>query len=75
MLTGDKVETAINIGVSAGLLESKMIQHIIQECDYEEIRNGLVNTNEFIKQNPNKNHALILSGGALTIIESDQDLS
>ena len=29
VLTGDKIETAINIGFSAGLLESDMIQHII----------------------------------------------
>jgi len=29
MLTGDKVETAINIGVSCGLLDQDMMQHII----------------------------------------------
>jgi len=45
VLTGDKVETAINIGVSAGLLETEMFQHIIQESDYNEISNGLINTN------------------------------
>ena len=30
VLTGDKIETAMNIGVSAGLLDSKMEQHIIE---------------------------------------------
>lgn len=31
VLTGDKVETAVNIGVSAGLLDQTMEQHIITE--------------------------------------------
>jgi P-type E1-E2 ATPase len=29
VLTGDKVETAINIGVSAGLLDAQMDQYIV----------------------------------------------
>ena len=29
VLTGDKVETAMNIGVSAGLLDSRMEQHLV----------------------------------------------
>lgn len=33
VLTGDKIETAMNIGVSAGLLDSSMAQHIIEETD------------------------------------------
>ena len=31
VLTGDKIETAMNIGVSAGLLDSQMAQYIIDE--------------------------------------------
>jgi P-type E1-E2 ATPase len=31
VLTGDKVETAINIGVSAGLLDDSMDQYIVDE--------------------------------------------
>lgn len=30
VLTGDKVETAINIGVSAGLLDAAMDQHVVE---------------------------------------------
>ena len=30
VLTGDKVETAINIGVSAGLLDASMDQHLLE---------------------------------------------
>ena len=33
VLTGDKVGTAINIGLSAGLLDSSMDQHLIDGRD------------------------------------------
>ena len=33
VLTGDKIETAMNIGVSAGLLDNGMAQYIIEETD------------------------------------------
>lgn len=33
VLTGDKIETAMNIGVSAGLLDQDMDNHIIEETD------------------------------------------
>lgn len=31
VLTGDKIETAMNIGVSAGLLDNSMAQHLVEE--------------------------------------------
>jgi magnesium-transporting ATPase (P-type) len=37
VLTGDKIETAINIGVSAGLLDKSMEQHIIEETDLDDL--------------------------------------
>ena len=30
VLTGDKIETAMNIGVSAGLLDNNMDKHMIE---------------------------------------------
>jgi phospholipid-transporting ATPase len=34
VLTGDKIETAINIGISAGLIEThNMTQNLIDETD------------------------------------------
>ena len=33
VLTGDKIETAINIGVSAGLLDEDMDQHVLELID------------------------------------------
>ena len=37
VLTGDKIETAINIGVSAGLLDKTMAQHIIEQTDTNDL--------------------------------------
>jgi magnesium-transporting ATPase (P-type) len=33
VLTGDKIETAMNIGVSAGLLDNTMLQHIVEDTE------------------------------------------
>ena len=41
MLTGDKVETAINIGYSCGLLNSSMKQEVINTTDDEVIASEL----------------------------------
>ena len=38
VLTGDKVETAMNIGVSAGLLDQTMGQYIIEETTKQELK-------------------------------------
>jgi len=37
VLTGDKVETAINIGISAGLLDSHMVQHTILSTEHNDL--------------------------------------
>ena len=37
VLTGDKVETAINIGYSCGLLNNDMEQYVINTVDHSEI--------------------------------------
>jgi phospholipid-transporting ATPase len=37
VLTGDKIETAMNIGVAAGLLDSNMAEHIIDEVTQLEL--------------------------------------
>lgn len=41
VLTGDKIETAMNIGVSAGLLDSTMSQYIIDEVDEKSLHKKL----------------------------------
>lgn len=37
VLTGDKIETAMNIGVSAGLLDKEMDEHIIDQTLVNEL--------------------------------------
>lgn len=41
VLTGDKIETAMNIGVAAGLLDNSMAQYIIEETEERELRKRL----------------------------------
>jgi phospholipid-transporting ATPase len=38
VLTGDKIETAINIGMSAGLLNPDIDQHLIDSVDFTTLR-------------------------------------
>lgn len=38
VLTGDKIETAINIGISCGLLDSNMKQHLIDETTEKDLK-------------------------------------
>mgnify|MGYP001219768196 CR=1 FL=1 len=40
-MTGDKIETAMNIGVSAGLLDSEMDKYIVDETDEFPLRSKL----------------------------------
>lgn len=44
VLTGDKIETAMNIGVSAGLLDDNMDKYIIEEDDKSLIDKNLKET-------------------------------
>ena len=41
VLTGDKIETAMNIGVSAGLLDSDMDKYIVEEVDIYPLKERL----------------------------------
>lgn len=51
VLTGDKIETAINIGFSAGLLEPEMAQHLIDGTSEIELRHQLNTALQDIKNN------------------------
>ncbi|CAH1759985.1 12143_t:CDS:2 [Entrophospora sp. SA101] len=68
VLTGDKVETAINIGFSCNLLQNDMLLIVINASDKQ---SALTQINEAIKkffenQNEKKNkHALIIDGETL----------
>lgn len=54
VLTGDKIETAMNIGVSAGLLDASMQQHVVDEADPRLMSDMLANIQAEISKPANK---------------------
>ncbi|KAM3140134.1 hypothetical protein pb186bvf_007687 [Paramecium bursaria] len=64
VLTGDKMETAINIGFSCSLLSDQMAIAQIDTTDENQINSKLIE----------KFDALAISGDTLTIIEKNQEL-
>jgi phospholipid-transporting ATPase len=83
VLTGDKIETATNIGFSAGLLDSTMVLHSIEETDDAEIHHkiGLINIEldakarpSSIHYGPKKKEAIIVAGASLIAIDADIEL-
>jgi magnesium-transporting ATPase (P-type) len=53
VLTGDKIETAMNIGVSAGLLDSTMAQYIVEESEIAALKQQLENVLFKVNNPPN----------------------
>lgn len=49
VLTGDKIETAMNIGVSAGLLDGTMAQYIVDQSEHRELDKRLDEVTEKIR--------------------------
>ena len=69
VLTGDKVETAINIGYSCGLLNNQMKQYVINTSDSGEIASLLCDIQREKAEGhvkPGVKEALIIAGEALT---------
>lgn len=74
VLTGDKIETAINIGVAAGLLDSIMMQHQIEETAHDALLATLSHIANYTKENTHEKHAIIVAGASLITIDSQLDL-
>jgi len=75
VLTGDKIETAMNIGVAAGLLDNNMDEHIIEETNYHELKDSLDVMKESIKaMKKNNKQAIIVAGASLSIIDNNDNL-
>jgi magnesium-transporting ATPase (P-type) len=76
VLTGDKIETAMNIGVSAGLLDSTMAQHIVEETQADELMASLTQVKERVYNPPNSvmKQAIIVAGSSLVAIDADENL-
>lgn len=73
VLTGDKIETAVNIGFSAGLLDANMTQHLVQETDVKKLRELLDYTKERVENTRGK-QAIVVAGASLLVIDSHNDL-
>ena len=75
LLTGDKIETAINIGFSSALLTNEMSRGIIDATSEYEIKIQLLEALKNSKLNSN-NFALIVSGDSLLkILKTDLEIN
>jgi len=76
VLTGDKIETAMNIGFSAGLLDSAMDQYIVEETDVKELREKLdtICYKIYNPSNSQTKQAIIVAGASLVVIDQNDDL-
>eukprot|EP01016_Furgasonia_blochmanni_P009219 TRINITY_DN13822_c0_g1_i4.p1 TRINITY_DN13822_c0_g1~~TRINITY_DN13822_c0_g1_i4.p1 ORF type:complete len:1011 (-),score=95.37 TRINITY_DN13822_c0_g1_i4:124-3156(-) len=80
VLTGDKIETAINIGFSCNLLHNSMTQVLVDGRTRTEVTNNLKEQMErvqkILEEKPEKKLALIVSGDALIfcVNTSNEDL-
>ena len=70
VLTGDKVETAMNIGHACKLLEESMNMFIIEKMDFKGIEEEI--DNAYADQSKTKNvreNAVIVAGETLGLIQ------
>lgn len=77
VLTGDKVETAINIGYSCGLLNNDMEQYVINTVNHDEIQGVLRkiwNKRQQGQVPAGKKEALVIAGEALTQVQDTPGL-
>ena len=80
VLTGDKIETAVNIGHSAGLLDEKMDKMEIQEVEKDELKETLKKYISNLGDQSNIHskskilRAIIVAGDSLVQIDSDVNL-
>lgn len=71
VLTGDKIETAINIGFSCNLLVQTMELIMVTSVRTRDIENDIVNGLASLKNQSEKEHALIVSGESLLKIRDN----
>lgn len=75
VLTGDKIETAINIGYSCKLLHSDMNINIIDKKSSKEVLEQIIETqkNQVLSKNV-QDTAIIVSGDALNKISTNEHI-
>ena len=65
VLTGDKIETAVNIGYSCNLLSNSMTRITIEAISTNEVKQEMETGLAACRAEPTLDHALIISGEAL----------
>jgi len=75
VLTGDKIETAIQIGFATGLLNDEIVLHICDATYFGEIGHQLAGIAEEIhSMDRAQKNALVLSGESLNMIYTNKGL-
>ena len=71
VLTGDKIETAINIGFSCGLIDNDMHQILVTGNDTESVQKNLNEASKFVDGNYvlKQPSAVVVGGESLLRIE------
>lgn len=67
-MTGDKIETAINIGYAAGLLDDCMLINIIDLVTEAALKQTFTELENQYLLNNNKSKAIVISGDCLTVV-------
>lgn len=75
VLTGDKIETAVNIGYSCSLLNENMVLIYITDRDKANVKQKLNDNIEMVKALRTNNFGLIVSGDSLVHITHDHELA
>ena len=71
VLTGDKIETAINIGYSCKVLSNDMEQYIIDAPEIEDIEDQIREAEDNFKKTKNDAHGLVVAGDSLVKITEE----
>jgi phospholipid-transporting ATPase len=74
VLTGDKIETAINIGYSCKVLSNDMEQYIIDAVSTDDIIDQLAESNKTYLKSSLNAHALVVAGDSLLKITAKEHI-
>ncbi len=75
VLTGDKIETAINIGYSCKVLSDEIYQHLINSDESMKILDQLMEAEKSLMRHRNSEHAIIVGGESLYKITARPELN
>lgn len=69
LITGDKIETAINVAQSCNLLQPTMRYYVISELRAEDIRKQICEIEAYIKHKKStEQYGIVIGGGSLSLV-------